>query len=72
VAGEPEMNEELVLVNQLEPVELGGVIRFVVGRNCSPTQSGDYTFVSIVGSGEDRLVGFAPWQSPAAGKPAKR
>jgi hypothetical protein len=32
----------------------------------------DYTLVTAVGSGEDRLVGFAPWQSPPACKPLKR
>jgi hypothetical protein len=31
----------------------------------------DYTFVSI-GSREDPVVGFAPWQSPPACKPQKR
>jgi hypothetical protein len=32
----------------------------------------DYTFISVVGSGEDPLVGFAPWQSPPACQPLKR
>jgi hypothetical protein len=36
-----------------------------------PTDYTDYTFVSI-GSGDDPLVGFAPWQSPSACKPVKR
>jgi len=36
-----------------------------------PTDYTDYTFVSI-GSGDDLLVGFAPWQSPPACKPLKR
>ena len=36
-----------------------------------PTDYTDYTFVSI-GSGDDPLVGFAPWQSPPACKPLKR
>jgi hypothetical protein len=36
-----------------------------------PTDYTDYTFVSI-GSGDDPLVEFAPWQSPPACKPLKR
>jgi len=36
-----------------------------------PTDYTDYTFVSI-GSGDDPLVKFAPWQSPPACKPLKR
>jgi len=36
-----------------------------------PTDYTHDTFVSI-GSGDDRVVGFAPWQSPPACKPVKR